>query len=201
VIPYAYCPKTAGCPIGGRDGGIRGRCVQPSLIMRQVSHAGRAWSFCRGHGKSGGGPSPSRLGRDQRAGPPCKASEVALAGNPRWPPLTKRLRVAGSEAVSLAQHTHQGKSANFMPRCNCEPPWRQSARATPGHRLSKHFSTVCPQHQSNVVRQPVSRWLTRPWEANQQTWVKGRGRACPPAVRPRREPNGLKRKNRRWSWV
>ena len=28
---------------------------------------------------------------------PAKASEVALAGNPRWP-LTKRMRVVGSEA-------------------------------------------------------------------------------------------------------
>jgi hypothetical protein len=55
--------------------------------------------------------------------------------------LTKRIRVAVSEAVSLAQHTHQGKDANFMPLCSREPPWRQSARGTPGHRLSKSFQT------------------------------------------------------------
>jgi hypothetical protein len=70
---------------------------------------------------------------------PFKASEIALAGNPRWPPLTKRMRVAVSEAVSLAQHTHQGKGANFMPLCSREPPWRQSARGTPDHRLSKNY--------------------------------------------------------------
>jgi hypothetical protein len=44
--------------------------------------------------------------------------------------LTKRMRVAVSEAVALAQHTHQGKSANFMPLCSREPPWRQSARGS-----------------------------------------------------------------------
>src|SRR4029453_3633230 len=46
---------------------------------------------------------------------PAKASEAALAGNPRWPPLTKRMRVAVSEAVALAQHAHESKDANFMP--------------------------------------------------------------------------------------
>ena len=64
-----------------------------------------------------------------------------------WPatlarPLTKRMRVAVSEAVSLAQHTQQGKGANFMPLCGRAPPWRQSARGPLGHRLSPHFQAT-----------------------------------------------------------
>jgi hypothetical protein len=75
--------------------------------------------------------------------PPFKASEAALAGNPRWPPLTKRMRVAGSEAVALAQHAHQSK-----------------------------VQTLC--HSA----------------------VEGLGRTGHHTVMPRRETNGLKRKNR-----
>src|SRR5262245_24152386 len=61
---------------------------------------------------------------------------------PSLAPLTKHMRGAGSEAVALAQPTHQGNSANCMPRCSRAPSWRERARSLLGHRLSPHFQAT-----------------------------------------------------------
>jgi hypothetical protein len=169
--------------------------------MRQVSHAGRARLVISGVVERVVTAHLQQPWEGSECVPTLQGQRGSYGRQPSLASLTKRMRVAVSEGVSLAQPTHQGKGANFMPLCSREPPWRQSARGPPGHRLSKNFSTAFPKHQRNFVRQPVSRWLTITCEDNQKTWVKGIGRACHHAVMPRRDTNGLKRKNRRWSWL
>src|SRR5262245_54605380 len=71
----------------------------------------------------GDGPSPAALG-----GAACVYTLQGQRGSfgpaPLARPRSQRRRVAGSEAVSRAQHMHQGTGVNFLPLCGRAPPWR-----------------------------------------------------------------------------
>jgi hypothetical protein len=50
--------------------------------------------------------------------PTLEGQRGSFGRQPSLASLTKRIRVAVSEAVALAQRTHQSKGANFMPLCS-----------------------------------------------------------------------------------
>jgi hypothetical protein len=81
------------------ESSARGRAGSPRDHMSSAPPPWRAYSrpACRQTETGGGRTVSAKADSHRREHPPAQASEVAVAGNPRWP-HTKRLRVPSSEA-------------------------------------------------------------------------------------------------------